>query len=182
MLTIFRILLGLAVVAGVGLGSFYLVRAIEDTTPEQAMVASPTATATPLPTDTPEPTPTDTPEPTPTATAVPPTPTVPVTLPEQIVPLSPGQFVENGGTFQLGTLVFTLPPERTFRVGVSLSDPGGLLLYFLEDTATGSVLRLFPDSGREEGRYVTVSDITPVFDAIVASVHLAPAQYEKPAN
>lgn len=85
MLTIFRILLGLAVVAGVGLGSFYLVRASQHTTPEQAIVESPTATATPLPTDTPEPAPTAAP---PSPTAVPPSPTAeaaaPTALPTKI--------------------------------------------------------------------------------------------------
>lgn len=79
MLPIFRILLGLALVGGVGLGSFYLVRAIEDTTPEQTLIASPTATVTapatvtPLPTTAPEPVPT-TVSPSPTPEVVPPTP------------------------------------------------------------------------------------------------------------
>ncbi len=81
MLTIFRILLGLAVIAGVGLGSFYLVQAIEDTTPEQAIMESPTATATPLPTDTPEPAPTTVP-PSPTAQAAAPT-ALPTKIPFQ---------------------------------------------------------------------------------------------------
>ena len=88
MLTIFRILVGLAVVAGVGLGSFYLVRASQNTTPEQAIVESPTATATPLPTDTPEPAATAVPQP----TVAPPSPTpeaaAPTALPTKI-PLQP---------------------------------------------------------------------------------------------
>ncbi|HXF51771.1 MAG TPA: hypothetical protein VNM43_08835 [Dehalococcoidia bacterium] len=87
MLSKFRIAVGLAVVAGAGIGSFYITRAFEDggSPAQQTLAISPTATATPLPTNTPEPTAT-------VATMVPPSPTAqaaaPTALPTKI-PLQP---------------------------------------------------------------------------------------------
>jgi hypothetical protein len=173
MLTIFRILLGLAVVAGVGLGSFYLVRAIEDTTPEQVTVESPTATATatPLPTDTPEPTATAAARPTvapPSPT--PPIPTAPVPTPQAPGPL--GQRVSGGQDLQFGRLSFHLPDAGDFYIRVGIADPGGgfVAIYHV---ATDSVLFLDPDDGHEIERRVNQAAAHGVFDSILISLRVA---------
>jgi hypothetical protein len=140
MLTIFRILLGLAVVAGVGLGSFYLVRAIEDTTPEQVMVESPTATATPLPTSTPAPAP----------TMIPPSPTPEAALPTMARP--------------------TPMPSIPWRASLELPDAGEIMMdangkYFIADRGDGYpwfefARSTFP-SGKAGETWTEVSFYTP---------------------
>jgi hypothetical protein len=140
MLTIFRILLGLAVVAGVGLGSFYLVRAIEDTTPEQVTVESPTATATPLPTNTPEPAP----------TMIPPSPTAQAALPTMARP--------------------TPMPSIPRRASLELPDAGEIMMdangrYFIPDRGDGCpwfefARSTFP-SGKAGETWTEVSLYTP---------------------
>lgn len=130
MLAIFRILLALALVAGVGLGSFYLVRAIEDTGPEQALVASPTATTTAtvaaLPTDTPEP----------TATTAPPSPTAPAALPTALptkIPLQPRRdlptaaeiMVDANGKYFIPDRGDGCPWFEHTRGTIALADPKG---------------------------------------------------------
>jgi len=105
------------------------------------------------------------------ATPVPPTET-PVS--EAVaIPLRSGEKAVGGTTYLVGRTTFTIPVGEEFNTLTSLNDPGGYLLFVLVHVKTGSTLKINPETGTENGRYVADSSAIPILDEIAASLRLA---------
>jgi hypothetical protein len=139
---------------------------------ETSVIAEDTATPLPATATTP---PSATPKPV-EPTAAPPT-AVPTPVPNrpEALPLTPGELARGGNAYRYGKFTFVIPAGRDLKWGVSLSDPGGKTLLFFIDQSTQSVLRIDPETGKENGRAhsggaVTDPAVNTFFDSIVTSV------------
>jgi hypothetical protein len=127
-----------------------------------------TATAAPEPSETPKAV-----EP----TAAPPT-AVPTPAPNrpEALSLAPGEVARGGNAYRYGKFTFVIPAGYDLISRVTLSDPGGLRLFVLIHEPTQSVLRIDPETGKENGRAqysgapLTDPAMNSVFDSIVTSI------------
>jgi len=104
------------------------------------------------------------------ATTAPLAPTaVPVASPQS---LRAGEVAKADGSYRMGPLTFRMPPDVSLSTAITLNDPGGNILV-LYDPASGSSLKLDPNTGIERSRYVTEAKWNAVFDFVAASVALA---------
>lgn len=140
------------------------------TSTDQPVVATETATATPygaMPTLPPEQTVNVPPA---ESTSLPETaPTAAPNRPDAIV-LKAGQPVVGGNAYRAGRFTFVVPPQVTLNTALTLNDPGGFMLFVIYEEKTMSALRLFADTGVEEGRTVADPALAAIFESIAKSV------------
>lgn len=80
-----------------------------------------------------------------------------------------------GAAYRIADYTLVVPAGYTFRTGVTLNDPGGFTLAYFLHEPTGSVLRIDPATGVENGRgdfedEPIDPELSAVFDAMLASI------------